>query len=108
MPRGSHQLGNQVASLIKHAGVQLPTGVGQPTLTRMVPNSGVDFDRKFVSAQLEHVRDDVRRFQLEEAKVQDQGLRQLITGTLPMLRRRLERLQKLAASLDLPAGTTPP
>jgi putative membrane protein len=92
-------LADRLAALIQREGIQLPPRMGQQTMAKIAPKSGVNFDSEFIGAQVEHHTNDLQRFEAVQSKTQDEGLRQFVSQTVPVLQQHIALARAVAQSL---------
>jgi predicted outer membrane protein len=98
--RNYKQVEDRLASLMNEYQVGVSAGANRLVAARLTPTSSVDLDNKFVAAQIEHEANDLERFQAEQSKTQNEGVRQFVADAISVLQQNLERARALATSLQ--------
>jgi putative membrane protein len=87
------QIESQLGAIVQAKSAEVPNGIGedaQKTMSELQPLKGADFDRQFLTHQIQDHSQDLQRFGKEKEATQDAGLREFTSLTIPILQQHLD------------------
>lgn len=98
-------LKNQLGSVMKENHVVIPAEMVQQRANMIAPKTGADFDQAFIASQITHLRDDIARYQDQNAAAKNEGVEKVTSFMAPMLQQELALALAVQATLH-PGETT--
>lgn len=93
---------SQLATVADATGAQLPDDAGQEaqqTLSKLQPLRGSEFDREFMSKQIEDHSNDIKKYRGELQSTQNQAVQRYAALVLPILEQHLALAQAVQKQL---------
>jgi predicted outer membrane protein len=101
-------LKTQLGPLLHDNHVEVPTEMVQQRANTIAPKAAVDFDSAFLTSQISHLRDDVTRYQDQQAASNNDGIHKVTMLMVPMLQQELAialAVQSSSRTAETGAGT---